>query len=206
MFKWIIIILIAFFSAWIFLKKDFPDFIRDSRFADICNVIVYPVEKSVYAYFPELSKNVKSPTYYKLVYDQLHKFKGASEERDRQVVYFFYDPLDMNSRMIVSSLNRLITQYPYNKNKIDYLYIAVTDSPGLFQDFLKQFYKINFIPYYMSRADYNSVVMMFERNNLYPHTELPRTIFKNITQGRYIEVQSGFFTKGRLESFIEQKI
>ncbi len=206
MFKWLFILIIAFFISWIFFKNDFPDFVQNSGVADIMNTISYPAEELIDSQFPEVLTLSKKPEVYKLLPEQLSDFKRASETKDRQVIYYFYNPEGMSSKLILNSLNRLVKQYPYTNYNIDYLFIAITDDKEALSLYLKQFSKINFVPYFVSKSDYNSVLMLYQRNNLYPHTDLPRAIFKKNTQNEYMEVQSGFFTKGRLEVLIGQKI
>lgn len=206
MFKWLIILLVVFFSSWIFLKNDFPDYVKDSRLADIMNSVSYPAEELIDSYFPEVISLSKKPEVYKLNVQQVQDFKKSSESRDRQVVYYFYNPEGLNSKLILNSLNRLVKEFPYTTNGVDYLFIAITDDKEGLALYLKQFPKINFVPYYVSKVEYSQVLMLFKNNNLYPHADLPRAIFKKNTQNEYMELQSGFFTKGRLEVLIEQKI
>ncbi len=206
MLKWLILIILFFSGFWVFYKDDMPDFISDSKFADITNTILFPLEVNLDKNFPKVRKNISKPQIYKLNYNQVLDFRSESEGYSRQVVYFFYNPANTYDRLLLTSLNRLIKSHPSKKYDVDYLFVAVTKTPADLTEFLKQTKNINFIPYYINLDDYSPVLIMFNRLGLSPTKELPRTIFKNISNNSYIEVLSGIFTKGRFEVLIEQKM
>ncbi|MDX1950019.1 MAG: hypothetical protein SFT90_05930 [Rickettsiales bacterium] len=206
MLKWLIVITLFLSGFWLFYKNNLPEFILDSKLADVVNTIMFPLEVKLDRDFPEARNNKNKPKIYQLNYEQIINFRADTEGLSRQTIYYFYNPASISDRLLLTSLNRLMKSHPSSKYDIDYLFVAVSDEPQNLMELLKQTSQINFIPYYITRNDFSPVLMMFTRLGLSHSTELPRLIFKGLSQNDYTEIQAGFFTKGRFEVLIEQKL
>lgn len=197
MFKWILVLIIAFLATWIFAKDYIPGGIRHSGFGETLDVMLYPLNLRIRGdsfaggKFDRSLVNLDEP--------KLLKLMANSDAKAKPVVIYFYRTDCFICRLVFHQVNELAAAYSdralfmvvnfddEDKNKRNKFFLDIEDS-------------LHFRPFQAPFTTFKTAEYFYKKKDI-GFSEVPVLLYKD-TSGNYQNIGAEFGSKSRLEEII----
>jgi hypothetical protein len=203
--KWFFTFLIIFSLLWVVYKDEMPSEVINSDGADFINSILFPLEQKIYEFMPSLKSNNSNIKIVEIKGFQAVGIVGnIVGDQESSGFVFLYDDNSVVTKNVLSGINKILENNPALVDK--FFILAMGSDNKKFEIFLNSFRKVNFVPYYISDAEGGALYTYFYTKQGLKTNDKPLSFFKKKHDANFEEISTGFFTKGRIETLLENNI
>lgn len=197
MFKWILILTIAFLSAWLFAKQHVPQSVRSSTFGQMLDITLFPLEYNLK--HSKFKEGKFGASVLELDDKKLTSILKAVEGKQKQTVIYLYNSECFLCRMVLGDINKLAQQY----TSAGVLFLVISFDPDVTKNkmLLNLQDRLYFRPFRTAPQNIKVAEYFYARYEI-GFREPPVVLFRD-SQGFYKNIGVDHETSSRVQSMIK---